>query len=135
MRSDHKTYEVPKHQTDAALSQAAPVQNTWYTILDTTPNCRVYCIVVAVATTGEDLECRLIIDGVTYLWTAAAAAATNYWLSKRGHTGSLSGEAGNPKQVLNDFTFVEGRSVKVEVRKTSIAGAGTITGRVTYGKW
>ena len=55
----------PEYQTPATLNQAAPVQNTWYDILPTTTNVRVWKVAVAVEDTNETLQVQIIIDGET----------------------------------------------------------------------
>jgi len=121
-----------QHQADATLSQASPTQNQWYTILDTTLNAFVYAIAVSVATTGETLEVRLTIDGQTLTGSRAGSAGTVYGITISPETGNLALDA-YPLYVgfINQF---QGRSVKVEVRKTTASGTGTLSGRVIYGK-
>jgi len=52
--------DVMEHQPTATLTQAAPVQNTWYTILDTIANGRLIGVYFKVADTGEDLQPELL---------------------------------------------------------------------------
>lgn len=136
MRVASRTPPVPKHQADAVLNQAAPVQNTWYTILDTTKNAVLYLILVLVADTDETLECRITVDGNALVDSIAATADTVYCMKLdsttiTGDTYVLHVTAGN----VMEQSAMEGRSVKVEVRKTTATGAGNLKGRVVYGKW
>jgi len=132
MRGDHQQLETPKHQADATLTQAAPVNGTWYTILDTTKNALIYAIVAEVATTGETLEVKVTIDGQTYTGSVAHAADTaQFWfLNMEGAMNSNTSP-----YMAGIYAPLMGRSVKVEIRKTTAAGAGNLIGRVTHGKW
>ena len=58
---------VPEHQEDATLTQAAPVQNTYYTVLETTQNCRLIRVTGRIETTGETLNFRITVDGQVIL--------------------------------------------------------------------
>jgi len=128
----------PEHQPDAVLTQANPVQNTWYTLLSTTINVRLYAITVMVETTGETLEVRLTIDGNVHVASIAAAANTYYYVFYRPSDGTLqlepTGSLFHVNAVLG-AKALESRSIKVEVRKTTAAGSGTLNGRAVYGRW
>jgi len=135
MKKSRYEYPVPEHQADAVLSQAAPVQNDWYVLLDTTRNCVVYGIEAGVATTDETLECRVTIDGqVLTGGLAPATAGTPYFILKTAESASLIWTA-TIFAVNQRYLGLMGRSVKIEVRKTTAAGAGTITARVQYARW
>lgn len=127
-----RRFAVPEHQANATLNQAAPVQNTWYTILATTTNARILLIGIAVAVANETLECRLTVDGVVYTGIQAAIAGTIYGLNFDRN--------GNFYTSIVDFAsyrafLIEGRSVTVEVRKTTATGAGALTGQVMWARW
>lgn len=142
MPEAHKAINpVFEYQTPATLVQVAPVQNTWYDILETTTNIRLYGVSVEVLTTGETLEVRLIIDGVTYTASVAAVAGTDYHLYMNWDpTVTVTGLSTNPCLVVaiggpsGNYRgiFLDGRSVRVSVRKTTANGAGTINGLVQY---
>jgi len=122
----------------ARIDQAAPVQNTWYTVLDTTLNVIVYTISVRVETTGETLEARITADGNVYTTSIAAVAATTYWIIAQHPEPNLPVTASDYSGVscaAQYFTHIEARSIKVEVRKTTAAGAGNLRARVNYGVW
>lgn len=125
-------FKVPAHQADATLSQAAPVQNTYYTILDTSKNVKVYIIACSVADTGETLQVTITIDGQTYTGSQAAVAGTLYSCFI-GRDGAIGFASGNQNVAL--YAPLTARSLKVQIKKTTAAGAGTITGRVIYAKW
>lgn len=134
MRGDHKTYELPEHQADATLSQAAPVQNTWYTVLDTTKNVIVYGLGVSIGVANETIETRFTIDGQVIGTTGINCDFGDDYraLFRTIHDGNIE----LVKDPLNIPAFlIQGRSVKIEVRKTTAAGAGTLTARVIYGKY
>jgi len=117
---------VFQYQTHAHLNQAAPVQNTWYTVLNTT-NARLQLVDIYVETTNETLEIRLTIDNDTCTGSVAATAGTVYY-AFMSYDGELVISNSFPSQ-----TFLqEGREVLVEVRKTTAAGAGNLHGRVNY---
>lgn len=134
MRGGHKTFEVPKHQADATLSQAAPVQNTWYTVLDTAKNVRIYGLGVSIAVANETIETRVTVDGqvIGTIGIDCDFGDDYRALFRRIHDGVIE----LVKDPLNIPAFLlEGRSVKVEVRKITANGAGTLTARVIYGKY
>lgn len=130
--------KCPAHQTDAYISQAAAVQNTWYTLLDTKRNVRIAYNTVAIDVAGEDLEVEWTIDGQTYTAAFSAVAGTLYHIY-------LAGDAQNPTWTIRSTTtptaviwaggFWECRSLKVRVRKTTAVGAGTLVARMVYAKW
>ena len=123
------TYE---HQPDATLSQANPVQNQFYTVLDSKKRCRVYVVTVLVWTTGETLEVRITVDGQVLTGTVNASATTYYYVHHQLYGSALIVD-GNIL-LLGHYSFLEGREVKVEVRKTTAAGTGTLEARVVYAK-
>jgi len=120
-----------EHQADATLTQPNPGPTTWYTILDTTENCRVLGGALAVATTGEDLLLRLTIDGNVLEGSITAVAATLYYISITHNASSLYLEATFANVEPRAF-FLEGKSIKIEMRKTTTNGTGTFTARVKY---
>jgi hypothetical protein len=126
--------QVFQHQASATLSQASPAQNTWYTILDTTKNCRLYAVLVVIATTGEDLEVRITIDGQTITGAFSAGAGANYSVSMDEWDATNLQAANGRYMIWGSGGVLEGRSIKVEVRKTTAAGAGTLSGLVIYAK-
>jgi len=127
--------DVMEHQPTATLTQAAPVQNTWYTILDTIANGRLIGVYFKVADTGEDLELRITIDGQTYVGVQAAVADTPYYINGIDYSsGALSVQSVLEVSQRKGAFLLEGRNIKVEVRKTSAAGAGTFSGRAEYAK-
>ena len=123
-------------QTAAQLSQTSPAQNTYYDILAVTKNVMPLIVSCAVATTGETLQVRVIIDGRTLTASIAASAGTTYYASLINNGGALSLQLSSTAAVFNTaITNVrEFRSVQISVEKTTNSGSGTITGTVEYMK-
>lgn len=126
---------ICRAQADAELNQAAPVQNTWYTILEQS-NCRLYRVAVNIEDTNETLEVRFTVDDQT---TTPVGVACNHSTTYHVY---ISADAINRNILTNldtsaaniRFAFlIEGKNVKVEVRKTTAAGAGNLTGVALYG--
>jgi len=89
-----------------------------------------------VADTGEDLAFRITIDGVVYTATAfTAVAASWYDCFVRGYDGTLAMRvyAAPPLEGYRAF-LLEGRSVLVEVRKSTANGVGTLNARVIHAR-
>jgi hypothetical protein len=130
---DSETWQM---QATATLSQASPVQNTYYNILAATARVRLLYAVASVATTGETLQVKITIDGQAYTVSVAATAGSTYYVYFSGLTAAgvptftmsttatpLGGSGGN---------YLEGRSIQVQVEKTTANGTGTITGAAWY---
>jgi len=134
---DYPTAFMFAYQPQASLSQPGAVQDTWYTILDTTEFVRLYGVYISISAANEDLATRITIDGQTIVGVQAnAAAGSNYKMSFYNYAPTAA--------ISNDFTIsadkgfdgtnsLDGKSVKIEVRKTTNNGAGTLTGVVMYG--
>jgi hypothetical protein len=116
----------------AVLDQAAPVQNTWYTVLDIVAPVKVFGMGVLIADTGETLEVRVTACDTVITGSGAAVANTDYKIlvntTSAGNTITLSSSA------LINANQLECRRLKVEVRKTTAAGAGNLKAAVTYGQ-
>ena len=123
------------HQNDAILNQAAPVQNTWYNVLDYTDKyTRLIDINVGVATTGETLEVELMVDGIVYLSAPISANADKtYPLIRRGHylDNTMLANLGSAAAVYHAF-LLEGSNIRVRLRKITNAGAGNLQSKVIY---
>lgn len=134
MKSDNPGLEVWESQTPATLTQGAPVQNTWYEILPGTANCIVYDAVVNIEDTNETLEVRVTIEGrIIPAEPFAAAHSTNH--NCRRFANAINGTERVALVVASQqYAYLwEGKSVKLEVRKTTAAGVGDLTGIVTFG--
>ena len=121
-----------KHQPDAVLSQLEPVQNQWYPVLETSRECRLYSLTILVWTASETLEVRVTVDGVVLVGSVSATHTTYYYVHHQLYASGLTID-GNIF-LLGKYTPLEGRNVKVEVRKTTAAGSGTLDARVVYAK-
>jgi hypothetical protein len=122
------------HQAIALLAQAAAVQNTWYTVLDTTLNCRVIGVCVAMSVAIETLQMRITIDGNILSGEQAAAVVGTIYHGILLQTNLAQNLTMTSTVPLTRSFLLEGRSVKVEVRKTTAVGAGTLTASVVYAK-
>ena len=133
--------EIFEYQEKKVLNQANPVNGTWYTIGLTDgvmTNAIIYDVAVNVEDTNETLGIQILIDGkVIPPSTLAATHSTTYHafkilsaIAREGRIG-LTGSAEVPR--LGAY-LIEGKSVEVQVRKTTAAGTGNLTGVVTWGK-
>jgi len=122
-----------QQQADAALTQASPEQNKWYTVLDTTANVRLYSVNLAVEDTAETLAVRITIDGRTLTGTQAATAGTWYYAYSLVSSAEALSYTSSIVMAMY-YAPLEGRSVKVEVRKTTANGTGNLLCRVKYAK-
>lgn len=130
-----KRYVPSTFQPVALLDQAAPVQNTYYTILPTTQNINVFGITIRIATTGEDLQVRITIDGQVFtLATAICVADTNYSVLWFIDGAGVVFYVWAHDARITSFNL-QAKSIKVEVRKTTAAGNGNLLGAVAFGKW
>jgi len=93
-----------------------------------------YLLYIEVLTTGETLECRVTIDGTAYLLNAGLVAGANtiYYVTIRiSHTNQISAGTTTLQAFRNTGYWF--KSLKVEVRKTTNAGAGNLIGACHYG--
>ena len=122
-----------KKEPIATITQT-PVQNTWYTVLDTTSYVRILYIAVKQDNTdnvAKALEIRVTIDGNAI--SGAGTPGDNTWnyINLTPTVDTLSYTAA----IFNSSYYVEmrGHSVKVELRMTDAPGtAETLDGRVQY---
>ena len=134
---------IYEYQTPLVINQAAPVQNTWYYFTtggvslteDPIINAKIYAIGVNIEDTGEDIELVMNIDGETISMTALGLAhSTPYFADTSvrpiGRTDILYLETDENKARI----ILEGKSISIGIRKTTAAGAGNLTGIVTWGQ-
>jgi len=128
---------ISEYQEPAVLNQAGPVQNTWYEILPATDNARIYQIYVNIEDDDETLEVRMTIDGEVLVGSNACTQSVSYSMDIFGdaitRTDSLEFDKVPADYVKMRAFLIEGKSVKIEVRKTTAAGSGNLTGIVMYG--
>ena len=122
---------IPKMKALATYLGTA-VQNTWYAILNTTTNVRVIGINMMMATAAEDLECRVTIDGQTISGVQLAAVAGTYYTALLAQTSTVQSLIFTSTVYVGRGHLFEGRSVKVEIRKTTANGANVLSGSVMY---
>ena len=126
-----------QQQPNASINQATPTQNQYYTVLDTTANCRIISIALRVADTNETLELKLTIDGNSIVkYNISAAAGTNYYATisqGAAYTESYL-QAGTTDFSQYRAFLIEGRSVKVEIKKTTANGTGNLQCSIIYAK-
>lgn len=118
----------------AQINQAPPVQNTWYTVLDTKVDVRLIWLVLRQdndETDNKNLEIRVTMDGVALIGTIDAVNLTYYqaYLNLSADTLIVSGTKFNSGYYVD----IRGRSVKVEIRITSVVGTNQVLrGRVQH---
>jgi len=126
------------HQKPATLNQVDPVVGTFYTILDTTPNVRLYYILVRHNETdvSKSLTARLTIDGRILERTWSMTHAPERYLYMYTYTDGREELIDTSDRTLVGYqTPLEGRSVKVELKtNTAMASGKAILGAVYYAK-
>jgi len=121
-------------QEPATLNQEAPVRNVWYTVLETTERCRVYAFCAAVEDTDETVVMRVTIDDVEWGGAFNFTHSTNYYAYKysQGIVGTAYWYLKGTETTHQTF-IVDGKSVKIEIRKTTDAGVGNLKAICEYG--
>ena len=128
---------IYEYQAPAVLNQAAPTQNTYYTLLEET-NCLIYAATFNIEDTNETLGLRITRDGVvSTVFPKAATHSTRYeafpFLDPITRTEGYGLD--NTKNIAEYKAFmVMGRSIKIEINKTTAAGTGNLTGIAAWGK-
>jgi len=129
-----------QQQGDAVINQAAPVINTYYTVLETT-NTRIIRMCCSVADTDETLNFRFTIDGNVIVTDAVAPGIGVHEFPHNNMPGGVgnsnwglsNGVGANPAYSFGAFLF-ECRTAKIEVRKTTANGVGVLSARVQYAR-
>jgi len=131
-----------KHQDIATHMINPPVQNTWYTILDTTRNVQCWYIVIFQNNddnTARNMNVRITIDGKTRTKTADYNLADNtyaYVYKGSALNNDISYNTSPITVYAIDFDQaipISGQSVKIEYRMTSAAGTNlTIAAYAQY---
>ena len=133
-----KYQEVPEQQPDAFVSTINPVNDAFYTILNTTAKVRIISMntVVTWATTQPTLlTIKVTIDGNTHqYYTTNPVSTTNYYAQTRPQLGANSGAL---VAVVNTQNFLlEGRNVKIEVSvRWAVTQPTPLNCRVKWAKW
>ena len=124
-------------QVYVEVAQTTPAQNTWYTTLDGKNIC-LLGVAMLIATTGETLESKVTIDGTTYTAIAGvavnAAEHTQITFIRNGTTLNHAASAANwdLNTEISRGNYLFGKAIKVEFRKTTAAGTGTLTCKILY---
>lgn len=138
MGSDYQpsSMRMFEYQPPAELDQANPNQNQWYPLLPATDFCRVYKASVQVAAVNETLQVRVTIDGqVSIVQSFNATFGTIYHIYVNPYATDQTIRF-HMTPTLNEVSHAflcEGHNVMIEVRKTSAAGAGNLTGVASFG--
>jgi hypothetical protein len=133
MSLDLKTKRITfQHQPDAHIAIENPNQNEWYPVLETTREAKVYGLTVLVWTTSETLEVRITVDGNVLTGSIEATHTTYYYVHHALYAEALVID-GNVF-LLMKYAALEGRNVKIEIRKTTDAGSGTLEARAVWAK-
>jgi hypothetical protein len=130
-----KLFFPPERKPNLLLDQAAPVQNTWYTILPSKSNVRIHAIAVEVEVSNESLETRITIDSNVLTDSLGATAGTTYYMERTISQTSSTLRMNSTNNTISSPFLVEGRNIKIEVRKTTNNGAGNLKGCVEYSLW
>ena len=117
-------------QNPAYLAQAAAVQNTWYTVLNTILPGKILNIWELMGTLAETIEMRITIDGTVYNGARAAVAGTNYFTYIRGGLGGY--EIFFDGVTIGAYQHLEYETLHVEIRKTTANGANPLYGACIY---
>jgi hypothetical protein len=126
-------------QPIATLDQAPPVQNTWYTVLDTVKAGRLVYLSMKHDNTDNSaltINMRVTIDGVVL--TAAADAAGTDNTAYYFYVDPTADALLSTTTVFNAgyYEDLRGNSIKVEVRMTGVPGtAEHLYGYVQYELW
>ena len=123
--------ETFQHKGLKSTVKANAQQNTWYSVLDFTLDARVLWLWIQMDTAVEDLELRLTIDGKILVGAQAQAVIGTIYYAYIGRFSDSLQITANATP-LGFYGAWEGKSIKVEMRKTSAAGAGTLLGGIVY---
>lgn len=122
----------PVIQEEGRVSQTL-TQNVWYPVVDESGYCVVQAVNFSQAVANEDLEIRITTDDFTETVSYTAVAGTNYQLDIDTTTSAIVFKVASATSGLRSWLFA-GRGVKVEVRKTTAAGANATACKVVYSK-
>lgn len=118
-------YAWQDHDADE-VSEAPPVQNTWYEVFDAEDVRLLLCLVRQEndETAVKDIEVRWTVDGTVYVRASTLNHATNYWIHRAEDPSTAANElvASTSRYNAGFYTDKRGLSFKVEVRITSPVG-------------
>lgn len=131
---------TPKSYLIDGLDLGAVVQNTWYPALNVA-NAEVSLFAFKITVADETVEARVTIDGVLWtnigsvnlLFAGNAISQIDYLRISTGGRGiHLSAAASSVDSLATVFPILRGRSILIEVRKTTNAGASHLIVYSTY---
>jgi len=133
IKPSSKGFQTYQLQVDSYLNQAGAVQNTWYTVLDTTLDVILYFAMFLCTVANETVEFRWTVDGNVYVGTRDAVFGTFYYAYKNPGNGTT---LNTDTDIIMGMRFspLYAQSLKIEIRKTTNAGASALQSRITYGK-
>ena len=135
---DHLQRGHWKFQPLAATVDAAGVQNQWYTVLDTTKNVRVYSLwakQVNDEAANKTVVVKVTLDGIE---STKSEVMNNNSLNRYSWSAISDSvlERAPGTFLFGYHVAIHARSVKVEVRSTSVAGTNQhLYGYVRYATW
>jgi hypothetical protein len=121
---------------EALLDQAEPVKDTWYTVLEATPNARLFGMGLTVMGTDEDVEVRITADdAVIVMGTVSGYYPITHEVAY--HLYLFANYDGIYLTLSVDSTvgwplMLDCRSLTVEIRKVSENGTGNLKACVAY---
>lgn len=125
---------VPELQAPARIA-ASLTQNVWYTVLDTQSDVRLNGIWVYQTGAGETIELRITTERGVETISQAAVAATSYFAEISVGNSDNYWQFGTTNSMASMAFLRELRSLKVEIRKTTAAGANDTYCKVQWSKW
>ena len=127
-----------KFKALAALDQAPPVQNTWYTVLDTVSKARLYSLVfkqINDEAAVKNIDFKVTADGLTLENSADRASGIANYFYQSPYSSSVAWIQ-NPNYIMSNYYIAfHAKSLKVEMRTTSAAGTNQhLCGYVRYAR-
>jgi hypothetical protein len=124
-------------------AEAAPVQNTWYTVLRTT-NAELVSLAIGPVGANETVHFRATVDGEVFLGDATAVV-DGQWTTPTSvritgiPNATVNMSASSAAKDIdfgsnNPYPLLSGKSLLIEMRKTT-ALAGTLAAIGYYKKW
>ena len=126
-----------KQQADATSTIATPVSDVYTTILDTTLNARILCMIAQITwavTQPTNLRIRLTIDGQILIFgVASPVTGTNYLAQIRPNQNEANQILAGLADIQN--FLIEGSSIKIEAAVTwAVTQPTNLIVRVKYAK-
>ena len=132
---------VPKMRADIDISQANPVSGTYYPVLAETSNVEILsvdAIVTWAVTQPNPMVIRVIVDGVTYLFSQANPVSGTFYyaflhpgLAENAQLFTTTGSEIAPRSPL-----LKGRRVSVDIAVTwAITQPTPLVSKLRIAKW